>query len=174
MKRVTLGSLLIYVSVFSLLIAFVLIFSLSGVVRDRSVQNLASENAQQVSRLVFQSLYSAMLKGWNKREIKEVIARLNASMPGMSVRVYRAEIVESQFGAMPGERAEISADPVLAAALQDGKDVVLSPDEQTVRYLYPLRATPECIECHMSYEGAVHGVIDITYPLSAVRDARLQ
>ena len=67
MKHVTVGSLLIYVSVFSLLIAFVLIFSLSGAVRDRSVQNLASENAQQVSRLVFQSLYSAMLKGWNKQ-----------------------------------------------------------------------------------------------------------
>ena len=170
MKKITLGSLLIYVSAFSLLFAFVLIFTLSGVVRDRSVQNLAREDAQQVSRLVFQSLYSAMRKGWNKREIKEVIGRLNASLPGLSIRVYRGEIVERQFGAMPDERADISADPPLIAALRDGKDVVLSPDKNSVRYLYPLRATKECLECHtQSFEGAVHGVIDITYPVSKLK-----
>ena len=170
MKKITLGSLLIYVSAFSLLFAFVLIFTISGVVRDRSVQNLAHDDAQQVSRLVFQSLYSAMRKGWNKQEIKEVIGRLNVAMPGLSIRVYRGEIVERQFGAMPGERADISADTPLTAALRDGKDAVLSPDEETVRYLYPLRATKECLECHtQSFEGAVHGVIDITYPISKLK-----
>ena len=93
LKKISLGSLLIYVSVFSLLVAFLMILTLSKEVRDRSVHSLAREDAQQVSRLVFQSLYSAMRKGWNKQEIKEVIERLNSSMPGLSVRVYRGEIV---------------------------------------------------------------------------------
>ena len=167
MKQVTLGGLLVYLSIFSLLFAFLLIFVLSGVVRDRAVQNLAREDAQRVSRLVFQSLYSAMRKGWSKQEIKEIIGRLNTSMPDLSIRVYRGEIVERQFGAMPSEHAEVSADIALATALRDGKDAVLSPDKETVRYLYPLLASEECLVCHtQSFVGAVHGVIDITYPIN--------
>ncbi len=170
MKQVTLGGLLIGLSIFSLLFAFLLIFVLSGVVRDRAVQNLAHDDVQQVSRLVFQSLYSAMRKGWNKQEIEEVIGRLNTSAPGLSIRVYRGEIVERQFGAMPGEHAEVSADIVLAAALRDGKDAVLSPNKETVRYLYPLLASEECLVCHtQSFVGAVHGVIDITYPIRGLK-----
>ncbi len=165
MKQITLGSLLIYLSIFSLLFALFLVYALSGVVRDRAVRDLAREDAQQTSQLVFQSLYSAMRKGWSKQEITEIIARLNAALPDVSIRVYRGEIVERQFGAMPGEHAVIAADPVLAGALRDGKDVILFPDQATLRYLYPLRATQECLVCHtQSHVGAVHGVIDITYP----------
>ncbi len=165
MKQIALGSLLIYLSVFSLLLVLVFAYLLSGVVRDHAVHDLARENAQQTSKLVFQSLYSAMRKGWNKQEINEIIARLNAVMPDVSIRAYRGEIVERQFGAMPGEHAVIAADPVLAGALRDGKDVILSPDQASIRYLYPLRATQECLVCHTeSHVGAVHGVIDITYP----------
>ena len=57
MKQITLGSLLVYLSVFSLLLVLVLVYALSGMVRDRAVHDLAREDAQQTSRLVFQSLY---------------------------------------------------------------------------------------------------------------------
>ena len=172
MKKATLGSLLVYVSASSLLVAFLLIFTLSKEVRDRSVHSLARDNAQQVSRLVFQSLYSAMRKGWNKQEIKEVIERLNASMPGLSVRVYRGEIVEQEFGTVLGEKTEIFSDLALATALRDGKDIVLTPQADSVRYLYPLRATEECLGCHtQSFVGAVHGVIDISYPLNMLKSS---
>ena len=169
-KQITLGTLLISLSVIFLLLAFALIFILSGAVRDRAVHDLASESAQQTSRLVFRSLYSAMRKGWSKREIKEAINQLNSSVPGLSIRVYRAEIVEREYGAMPGERDIVAADPVLAGVLRDGKDATLFQGEKSIRYLYSVRADKECAMCHAnSFEGAVHGVIDVTYPIDAIK-----
>lgn len=66
-RQLTLGRLILF-SLFSLAIAIALIFFLSGIVRDRAVHELARNDAQQTSKLVFQSLYSAMRKGWNKQE----------------------------------------------------------------------------------------------------------
>lgn len=170
-KRVTLGRLLVLLSVFSIVLAFVLILVLSGIVRNRAIHDLARDDARQTSKLVFQSLYSAMRKGWNKGEIKEVIERLNQSMPGLLINVYRGEVVERQFGAMPGERATIAADPDLQYALHEGQDVLLvPPGGKSIRYLYPVQAQVECLVCHTeSHVGAVHGVIDITYPIDNLK-----
>lgn len=87
-KQLTLGRLLVLLSVISLAVAFLLIFFLAGVVRDRAVHELARDDAQQTSKLVFQSLYSAMRKGWNKQDITDSIARLNESFPELKINVY--------------------------------------------------------------------------------------
>ncbi|MGA7750553.1 MAG: diguanylate cyclase, partial [Gallionella sp.] len=170
-KQLTLGRLLVLLSVFSLLLAFVMMLILTSVVRDQAVHDLAREEAQQTSMLVFESLYSAMRKGWNKEEIKEIIFRLNNAMPGLKINVYRGKTVERQFGAMPGESSAIAADPPLAKALGDGKDALLVADGgNSIRYLYPVKATGQCLVCHTrSYVGAVHGVIDITYPIEDLK-----
>ncbi len=170
-KRITLGRLLLLLSVFSLALAFFLILVLSNVVRDHAVHDLARAEARQTSKLVFQSLYSAMRKGWNKGEIKEVIQRLNKAMPGLSINVYRGEIVERQFGAMAGESAVIAADPALATALREGQDALLVAEGgKSIRYLYPVQALAECLVCHtQSHVGAVHGVIDITYSIDDLK-----
>ena len=158
-------------SIFSLALAFVLILVLSNVVRDHAVHDLARADARQTSKLVFESLYSAMRKGWNKGEIKEVIQRLNEAMPDLKINVYRGEIVERQFGAMPGESSVISADNPLEKALRDGKEAMLvAEDGKSIRYLYPVQASEECLVCHtQSFQGAVHGVIDITYPTEGLK-----
>ncbi len=170
-KRITLARLLVLLSVFSIVVAAILIFTLSSVVRNRAVHDLARDEARQTSRLVFQSLYSAMRKGWNKDEIREVIGRLNSSMPGLVIRVYRGEAVESQFGEMPGEHAAIAAEPQLANSLRDGEDRLIFPEGgKSIRYLYPVLASEECMVCHtQSRVGAVHGVVDITYPIENIK-----
>lgn len=61
--------------------------------RDRAVHDLAREDARQTSKLIFQSLYSTMRKGWNKQEINDTIERLNSSFPELKINVYRGEIV---------------------------------------------------------------------------------
>jgi len=171
-KQITLGKLLISLSVIFMLFAFALIFVLSGVVRDRAVNDLASENAQKTSSLVFRSLYSAMRKGWSKQEIKEVIDQMNSSVPGLSIRIYRAEFIERQYGAMPGERDIIAADAALAGVLRDGKDVTLFQGSKSIRYLYAVRADKECVMCHAnSSEGEVHGVIDVIYPIDSIKNS---
>jgi diguanylate cyclase (GGDEF)-like protein len=170
LAHLTLGRLLILLSVLSMAIAFVLIFAVSGMVRDRAIHDLARDDAQQTSRLVFQSLYSAMRKGWRKQEINETIERLNTAMPGAIIKVYRGDVVSKEFGEMEGERALIQQDSALGQAMSDGHDALLFPDKATIRYLYPLLATQECLKCHTeSHVGAVHGVVDITYPISNLK-----
>jgi diguanylate cyclase (GGDEF)-like protein len=170
-KRITLGRLLVLLSVFSLVLALFLILLLSSVVRDQAVHELARADARQTSKLVFESLYSAMRKGWNKEEIKEVIERLNQAMPGLSINVYRGEIVEAQFGAMSGEKTVVAADPDLEKALNEGQDALMvAQGGKSIRYLYPVQAQEECLVCHtQSHVGAVHGVIDITYPIDDLK-----
>lgn len=167
--QLTLGRLILF-SLFSLAIALVLIFLLSGIVRDRAVQELARNDAQRTSKLVFQGLYSAMRKGWNKQEIIETIGRLNETFPDLKINVYRGEIVARQFGEMSGEHAVIAGDAALRLALENGQDALLFPDKDSIRYLYPVVARQECLRCHtQSHIGAVHGVIDITYPVQTLK-----
>lgn len=169
-KRISLGHLLLSLSAISLVLAFVLLLGLSGVMRDEAVHTLAREDARQTTQLVFQSLYSTMRKGWSKQEINDSIARLNAEFPGLKIRIYRGAIVEAQFGAMPGEHQIIAADAELRRAMETGKEVMLLPGHDAIRYLYPVHAKEECLACHtQSHVGAVHGVIDIIYPVSNIK-----
>jgi c-di-GMP phosphodiesterase len=168
--RPTLGRLLIWLAVFSLIAAFILVFLMSVILRDRAVHELARDEAQQTSRLVFQSIYSAMRKGWNKQEITGIIERLNKSFPELKINVYRGEIVVRQFGDMSGERAVVEKDAELNRALSSGQDALLFPNNDTIRYLYPVAAEQERLTCHtQSHVGAVHGVIDITYPIQNLK-----
>lgn len=169
-KQISLGKLLLVLSATTIAVSFILIFGLSGLMRDRAIHTLAREDAQQTSKLVFQSLYSAMRKGWDKAEINASIERLNEAMPGMQIRVWRGMVVAGQFGEMPGEAEKIALDPELRAALEDGNDRLLYPNAHTIRYLYPVHAAPECLRCHtLSHIGAVHGVIDVTYPITKLK-----
>lgn len=169
-REPTLGRLLISITLLSPAIAFLLMFLLADVVRDRAVHELARDDARQISRLVFQSLYSSMLKGWNKQEILADIKRLNESFPNLKISIYRGEIVAHQFGSMQGEQAVIEHDQDLKKALMWGGDAMLFPDKKNIRYLYPLVAKQECLVCHtQSHIGAVHGVIDITYPVENLK-----
>ncbi|MBI3222619.1 MAG: diguanylate cyclase, partial [Nitrosomonadales bacterium] len=169
-RQLTLGKLLILLSLASLGIALLLIFVLSGIVRDRAVHELARDDAQQTSRLVFQSLYAAMRKGWDKREITDSIARLNEGFPELKINVFRGQIVAGQFGEMPGEHAIIAADSALQQVLASGQPALLFPSKESIRYLYPVVAKEECLRCHtQSHVGAVHGVIDITYPIQTLK-----
>ncbi len=165
-RQLTLGRLLILLSLMAAVISALLIYSLSEAIRDRAIHELAREDAQQTSKMVLQSLYSAMRKGWNKAEINDSIRRLNATFPDLKIRVYRGEIVARQFGIMVGESEQVRNDTELATALQHGKDAMIFPNEESIRYLYPVIAQAECLGCHtQSHVGAVHGVIDITYPI---------
>jgi len=167
--RLTLGKLLALLAVLSLTTGMAIIFVISSEIRDREVHDLARQEAQQTSMLVFQSLYSAMRKGWSKQEIGEIIERLNETFLDMKINVYRGEVVAKQFGEMTGEQSNIEKDAALQRALVEGQDSLMFVNDDTARYLYPVVAKPECLTCHtQSHVGAVHGVIDVTYPIKSL------
>ena len=169
-KQISLGRLLLVLSILSVTFAFVLIFGLSSMMRDRAVHDLARDDARQISQLVFQSLYSDMRRGWDKRQINESIARLNANFPELKIKVYRGDIVAQQFGVMKGERQVIEQDAGLRLAMASGKEALLFPNKEAIRYLYPVVAKQECLACHtQSHVGALHGMVDITYPVTKLK-----
>ena len=169
-RQLTLGRLLILLSLMAAVLAALLIFYLSETIRNRAIHELAREDAQQTSKMVFQSLYSAMRKGWNKQEINDSIDRLNSTFPDLKINVYRGEVVAKQFGVMHGEALVAQSDAELSAALNQGVDSMSFPNEESIRYLYPVVAQQECLACHtQSRVGAVHGVIDITYPIKDLK-----
>src|SRR4030067_2292927 len=100
--RLTLGKLLALLAVLSLAAGITIIFLVSATVRDRAVHDLARQEAQQTSMLVFQSLYSAMRKGWSRQEITGIKERLSGAFPDMKISVYRGEVVARRFGAVAG------------------------------------------------------------------------
>ncbi|OFZ69250.1 MAG: hypothetical protein A2V79_08620 [Betaproteobacteria bacterium RBG_16_56_24] len=170
--RLTLGKLLALLAVLSLAAGITIIFLVSATVRDRAVHDLARQEAQQTSMLVFQSLYSAMRKGWSRQEITGIKERLNETFPDMKISVYRGEVVARRFGAVAGEHAVIESDPALKRALVGGQDALIFVNNNTARYLYPVLAKQECLACHtQSHIGAVHGVIDITYPIKNLKSS---
>ena len=55
-KHLTLGRLLILISFMAALIAALLIYTMSESIRDHAIHELARDDAQQTSRMVFQKL----------------------------------------------------------------------------------------------------------------------
>lgn len=164
----TIGQLLVALSVTVLTLAVVVVFSLSSYVERRAVNDLAKEEARQTAQLVFQSLYSAMRKGWTKGEIAEIIARLNDSNPGLKINVFRGHPVIKQFGEIPGEKAIRETDVDLNLVLLNGKENLIVAGNE-IRYLYPVKVKAECQACHKANIGDVNGVVDITYPVNKLK-----
>ena len=46
---------------------------------------------------IFESLYSAMAKGWNKEELTQIVHRLNQVNKDLNIDVYRSNIVVKDF-----------------------------------------------------------------------------
>jgi len=58
---------LVLVITFLFLVATLLgIYFTSNYIKDKAINDLARDDAYKTSQLVFQSLYSAMRKGWTK------------------------------------------------------------------------------------------------------------
>jgi len=166
---ISLVQLIALLSLGFLVLSLLGLFLFTDVIKHKAINDLAREEAQQTSELIFQSLYSTMRKGWNKQEIKDVIERLNRAEPDMNIRVFRGAPVIRQFGEVEGEKAIRTADSAIGMALEQGEDRLIKEGDN-IRYLYPVRVKRECRVCHtMASVGDINGVIDITYPVKNLK-----
>ncbi|CAA7622763.1 bifunctional diguanylate cyclase/phosphodiesterase [Magnetospirillum sp. SS-4] len=167
--RISITKVVFLLSLLATALAFGVILLISGEVREKSIRDLARDEARQTSALVFETLYAAMRKGWSKGEITEVIKRLQVALPGLTVDVIRGPSVIEQFGEMGSDLAIIRADPMLQKVLETGQEMLI-PGETGIRYLYPVKAREECLDCHVTASvGDINGVIDIIYPIHALK-----
>ncbi len=161
----------------TMLLIFLAIICLSGAavvivgnwVQDRSVHEIAAAESKRTAGLIFQHLYSVMRKGWTSEEVRDVITRINATLPDVHVLVVRSEQVARQFGEDDENRKLRLQDAIVAQSLADGQERLISEGE-TLRFVYPLPVQDECVGCHSNaMPGSINGVIDIHFPVSKLR-----
>ena len=153
--------------VLSLLASLAIAFVYGIYIKQRAIDQLARVDARKTSRLAFEALYSAMEKGWSKRELDSIILRLNQVEPNMHISAYRSPIVAELFGDRKHDKQIREHDPVVARAMLG--EEILSGDEE-IRYLYPIVVKQECISCHTNAKiGDVNGVLDVRFPVANLK-----
>lgn len=138
-------------------------------IKRDAISQLAYVDAKKTSKLVFESLYSAMRKGWNKEDIYEIIGRLNEVDPKMRIDVYRGKIVAELFGEITKDEKARQSDPRVKKAMQGTEQLTIANDKMII-YNFPVKATQECLKCHVNAkEGSVLGDIEISYPIDNLK-----
>lgn len=160
---------ILLLSVGYLIISLIVISLISSNIKQKAIEDLSREDARQTAELIFQSLYSVMGDGWNKKEILATIERLNKAAPAMDIMAYRGTPVIREFGDIPGEAKQRESDPLIQRALTSGEEI-LRTSESDIRFIYPVIVAPECTRCHEEAQpGDINGVIDIRYPIDNLK-----
>ena len=148
---------------------FIGAFMYGQYIKKDAISNLAYIDAKKTSMLVFETLYSAMQRGWNKDDINEIIFRLNKVDPHMRINIYRSDIVAKLFGEIEVDKKVRESDRIVMRAMQ-GKESLHISNEDLIVYDYPVVAKNECIKCHVNANaGDVLGVIDVSFPIKNLK-----
>ncbi len=141
----------------------------SEYIKKEAISNLTHIDAKKTSMLVFESLYSAMQRGWNKDDLYEIIQRLNRVDENMHVNVYRSQKVADLFGEIQKDKEARETEKDMREAMT-GKEILDITKEDDIKYLYPVIAKNECLKCHTNSDvGDILGVIDISYPIEDLK-----
>lgn len=164
--RVSISHLLLMIFLVGVLASSLAVYSGFVSYRVVAVRDMASADAQRISHLVFEHFYSVMSKGASRGEIDDLVHHIQERLPSYDVTIVRGEPVVRQFGDRPGQSELRVQDPLLRDVLQTG-NAYSGMVDHNLRYLFPVRATGECIGCHAQAKvGEVNGVISVSVPLA--------
>jgi c-di-GMP phosphodiesterase len=168
-KKITYNKLILKIILITLTFSLTIAFVYTHYMKKEAIEKLSKVDAKKTTELIFQTLYSAMERGWTKDDLNSIIARVNTVDKNMIVNVYRGEEVAKQFGDIQKDSNARKTDSSVQSAL--AKNEVLNIiDESTIEYYYPIIAKQECLKCHtQTQEGNVLGVINILYPIDDLK-----
>ena len=168
-KSTTYNKITIKIVLSILVVTLGLSFIYSEYIKDEVIVNLAKLDAKKTSRLVFESMYSAMQKGWNKDDIQEIIDRLNKVDEKLEISIYRGEKVASLFGDIEKDKEARETNPNIQKAF-NGTEIIDIVNENEIRYFFPIVANNQCQSCHTNVKfGDVLGVINVNYPITELK-----
>ena len=157
---------IIFVTMFFTLISA---FIYGQFMKKEAISSLAYVDAKKTSMLVFETLYSAMQRGWNKSDIYEIISRLNRVDQNMKIDIYRSSKVAELFGEIEKDKKVRETLPSIKKAMT-GQELLDISNDDFIKYDYPVIAKNECLKCHVNAEvGTVLGVIDVSYPIENLK-----
>ena len=73
--------------IITLLVTLTFAYIYGEYLKGESIKSLSKSDAKQTSMLVFESLYSAMEKGWTKKDLEKIINRLNNVNKDLDINV---------------------------------------------------------------------------------------
>ncbi len=168
-RGITLGRLIFWISVGYIVMALVTILIISYAAEHQAIDDLARNEAQHASELVFQSIYTVMRAGTGKKGIEDTIRRLGDTQHAMKISNIRGEAVARQFGELLISQKRREQDPDIRQAFDTGKEWRDYANDR-IRFLYPVKFADECLNCHtQARKNDVAGVIDITYPIENLK-----
>jgi len=153
----------------TMIITLLFAFTYGEYMKRDAISSLAHVDAKKTSMLVFETLYSAMQRGWNKDDLNEIIGRLNSVDKNMKVDVYRSAIVAQLFGEIEKDKIARTSDKDIKSAI-NGEEILNISDSDFIEYYYPVIAKDNCLKCHTNAKvGDVLGVIDVSYPIEDLK-----
>jgi diguanylate cyclase (GGDEF)-like protein len=152
-----------------LLITLGLAFTYIEYIKKDVIVNLAKVDAKKTSRLVFESMYSAMQKGWNKDDIQEIVHRLNKVDKNLEILIYRGKKVANIFGDIENDKRVRTTNNSVKNAFK-GAETLDIVNSDIIKYYFPVIANDKCKACHTNaVSGDVLGVININYPITDLK-----
>ena len=149
----------------TLIITLIIAYIYGEYLKQDSIKKLSKADAKQTSMFIFESLYSAMAKGWNKEELTQIVYRLNQVNTDLNINVYRSDIVVKDFDDFQKDKIARETNTKIQKAMS-GKEILNILENENIEYFYPIIAKQECLKCHLNAkEKDVLGVINITYPI---------
>ena len=168
-KLISNKRLILKITFFILLSSIIFILISSIYIKHKALDNLAEDDAHKTSELIFETMNTRMQEGWGKKDLQRIIKRLEFIREDLKVHSYRSQKVEEILGVNFKDKKTVENDPLIQKAMNGEKQFLIQKDG-SIRYLYPMLVTSECITCHYNTKvGDVNGVLDISYPPSDIK-----
>lgn len=168
-KTTTYNKLILKIILITLTFSLTIAFVYTHYMKKEAIEKLSKVDAKKTTELIFQSLYSAMERGWTRTDLEKIISRLNSVDKNIVLNIYRGEEVAKQFGDILKDSNARKTDVFIQSAFLNN-DILNVIDDSTIEYYYPIVAKQECLKCHtQAQEGNVLGVINIVYPIDDLK-----
>lgn len=168
-QGITLGRLIFWLSMSYIGITLVTLLAISYLAERQAINDLARNEAQHASQLVFQSLYTVMQAGTGKKGIEDAIERLSETQHALKISSVRGESVARDFGELLISKKRRAQEIEIQRVFDSGQ-AWQSQSNDRIRFLYPVKFNQGCQECHNSARpGEVAGIIDVTYPIEQLK-----
>ena len=163
-KKTTYKKLILKIILITLTLTLTIAFFYAQFMKSEAIETLTKVDAKKTTQLVFQSLYSAMEKGWDRNDLEKIIERVNNIDSQMAVRVYRTQKVADEYGDIAKDLEARQTNKMVQYAIKHD-EILNIVDDSAIDYYYPIEAELECLKCHTTaQEKDVLGVINNHLP----------
>jgi len=166
---ITNKTLIFRILIVILLFSIISLFLSTIYIKRAALTTLAEDDAKKTSELIFETMYVRMQEGWAKKDLVKILNRMEHIRHNLEVNSYRSKDVEKIMGVIKEDKEKVNSDLLIKKAMEGEKQFVVE-DNGSIRYLYPIKVSKECITCHYNAKvGDVNGVLDIKYPPNEIK-----